>query len=161
MTRRNNVTYWCLTCMLMRVFSLDSRIYQSFVVLSNFCHLPAPCYLFTFYVISSPYKCTCCTHHTHNNFLSLLPYRAHALCANIPFSLTRHLWSSCHLDLGGSRQCWGFLEEQTLTFIGEHVPTPLASSDPPPSPIQASLLCLDPPCLTAFDYILHLLAPPA
>ncbi len=40
--------------------------YQSFVVLSNVCHLLAPCYLFTFCVIFSPYKCTCCTHHTHN-----------------------------------------------------------------------------------------------
>ncbi len=35
--------------------------YQSFVILSDFSHLLAPCYLFTFHVIISPYKCTCCT----------------------------------------------------------------------------------------------------
>ncbi len=45
--------------------------YQSFDVLSNFCHLLAHCYLLTFYVIFSPYKCTCCSHHKHNS-LSVL-----------------------------------------------------------------------------------------
>ncbi len=56
--------------------------YQSFVVLSNFCRLLTLCYLLTFYFIYTPYKCTCCTHHKQ---LFLLSYRAHALCANIPF----------------------------------------------------------------------------
>ncbi len=42
-----------------------------------------------------------------------------------------------------------------IHFIGEHMPTPLTSADPPPSPIQASLLCLDLPCLTALDSVLH------
>ncbi len=46
--------------------------YQCFVVLSNFCHLLAHCYLLTFYVIFSPYKCTCCTHHIHNSFSCLI-----------------------------------------------------------------------------------------
>ncbi len=38
------------------------------------------------------------------------------------------------------------------------MPIPLASSDPPPSPFQPSLLCLDPPYLTPFTSVLHLLA---
>ncbi len=38
------------------------------------------------------------------------------------------------------------------------MPTPLASSDPPPLPIQASLLCLDPLSLTSFTSVLHFLA---
>ncbi len=32
----------------------------------------------------------------------------HALCANTPFQFNRHLWHSCHFDLGGSRHGWGF-----------------------------------------------------
>ncbi len=50
------------------------------------------------------------TPHTQISFLS---YRAHALCANMPFYLTRRLWPSCHSDMGGSWHGWRFLLEQT------------------------------------------------
>ncbi len=40
-------------------------VLSTFVVLSNFCHFLTLCYLFTFDVIYTPYKCTCCPHHTH------------------------------------------------------------------------------------------------
>ncbi len=40
--------------------------HQTFIILSNFCHLLALCYLFTVYVIFSSYKFTYCTHHKHN-----------------------------------------------------------------------------------------------
>ncbi len=72
--------------------------HQTFIILSNFCHRLAPCYLFTFYVIFSSCKFTYCTHHKHNSLF--LSYRAHVLCANIPFLLTRRIWPSCHFDLG-------------------------------------------------------------
>ncbi len=39
--------------------------------------------------------------YTSQTQLFLLPYRAHALCANIPFLLTRSLWPSGHSDYGG------------------------------------------------------------
>ncbi len=71
--------------------------HQTFIILSNFCHLLALCYLFTVYVIFSSYKFTYCTHHKQLPFLS---YRAHVLCANIPFLLTRSLWPSCHSAMG-------------------------------------------------------------
>ncbi len=57
--------------------------YQFFVVLSNVCHLLAPCYLFNFYVIFSPYKCTYCTHHKHNSLSCLI---VRTLSAPIYFS---------------------------------------------------------------------------
>ncbi len=47
-------------------------------------------------------------HNTPDTQLFLLSYRAHGLCANIPFQLTRRLWPSCHSDMGGSRHGWGF-----------------------------------------------------
>ncbi len=46
--------------------------YQTSVVLSKLCHLYTPCYLFTCYVIYSPYKCTCCTHRTHTTLTLVL-----------------------------------------------------------------------------------------
>ncbi len=46
--------------------------YQSFAVLSNFCHLLALCYLLAFYFIYVPYKCTCCTHDKHNSYSRLI-----------------------------------------------------------------------------------------
>ncbi len=89
-------------------------LYQSFVVLSNICHLLAPCYLFTFYVIFSSYKFTYCTHDKQLPFLS---YRAHVLCANVPFLLTRSLWPLCHSALGGgSRHGWGFSLRTSITL---------------------------------------------
>ncbi len=46
--------------------------YQTFIVLSIFCHFLTPCYLFNFYFMYAPYKGTCCTHHKHINSLSCL-----------------------------------------------------------------------------------------
>ncbi len=92
--------------------------YQSFVVLSNVCHLLDPCYLFTFYVIISLYKCTCSTPHTTQYFL--LSYRAHALCGNIPFLLTRRLCPLCHSDYGGNGP-WLFCSVYIYLFsLGQH-----------------------------------------
>ncbi len=61
------------------------------------------------------------------------------------------------------------MKDKQIRYIGEHIPTPLASSDPPPSPLQSSLLwpdafdsthhLLHPPCLTPADSILYLLGP--
>ncbi len=116
--------------------------YQSFDVLSDFCHLLAPSYLFTFYVIISPYKFTYCTHQNNNSFF--LSYRAHALCANTTFLLIRRLWPSCHSDYGGrSDRGWGFphrtnrsqwcghvLANETYLFVLWGNPQP--RSDPPP-----------------------------
>ncbi len=85
---------------------------QSFVVLSNFCHLLTLCYLRTFYFTYAPYKCTCCTHDKHK--LSLLANRAHALCANTPSLLSRRLWPSCLFDLGGFRYCCGGFSKNNL-----------------------------------------------
>ncbi len=95
--------------------------YQSFVVLSNVFHFLTPYYQFNFYVIISPHKCTCCTHHTTQ--LSFLFYRAHALCANTFFQLTRRLWLSCHSAMGGI-ETWlgGFSLRTSVTlqiFLGE------------------------------------------
>ncbi len=84
------------------------------------------------------------------------------LSAPIYLSNSPGIFGHCAILIWGI-ETWlgGFLEDQPVTFIGEHMPIPLASSDPPPSPIQASLLCLDPSCLTTFDSIPQLLAPPA
>ncbi len=55
--------------------------YQSFVVLSIFCHLLTLSYLFTFlryiYIYIYIYKCTCTTHQTHNS-LPCLIVRTHS-----------------------------------------------------------------------------------
>ncbi len=37
----------------------------------------------------------------HTQQLSFLSYRAHALCGNTTFLLTRRLWPSYHSDMGG------------------------------------------------------------
>ncbi len=51
--------------------------------------------------------------------------------------LNRCLWPPCHSDMGDRGMAGGLLEEQPVTLID--VPTPLASSGPPSSPVQASL----------------------
>ncbi len=52
--------------------------------------------------------------YTPQKQLPFLSYCAHALCANIPFLLTRRLRPSCHSDYGGDRTvAGGFLIEQT------------------------------------------------
>ncbi len=82
-------------------------LYQSFIVLSNVCHLLAPCYLFTFYVIISPYKCTYCTHHKHNNSLAFLIVRT--LSALIyPSNSPAVFGHRAILLWGGSRHGWVF-----------------------------------------------------
>ncbi len=79
---------------------------SNFVILSIFRHRLAPCYLFTVYVIISPYKCTSCTHHKHNSFVRLI---VRTLSAPIYLSNSKRcFWPSCHSDMGGSRQIWGF-----------------------------------------------------
>ncbi len=89
-------------------------LYQSFVVLSNSCHLLAPCYLFTFYVIISPYKYTYCTHHKHNTLLCFIVRTLSALIypSNSPAAFGHRailLW-------GGSRHGWGFSLRKSVTL---------------------------------------------
>ncbi len=55
-------------------------------------------------------------HNTPDTQLYSQSYRAHALCANIPFYLTRRLWPSCHSDVGDRGMAGGFLIEQTDMF---------------------------------------------
>ncbi len=79
--------------------------YQSFVVLSNFCHLLAPCYLITFYVIFSSYKCTA-VHTTHNSFSCLI---VRTLSAPIQLSYSPCAFGQrAILTIGGSDRGWGF-----------------------------------------------------
>ncbi len=85
--------------------------HQSFIILSNFCHLLAPCYLLTFYVIFSSYKFTYCTHHKHNSLLRLI---VRTLSAPIQFpNSTAVFGHRAILTMGGSDRGWGFLIEQT------------------------------------------------
>ncbi len=80
--------------------------YQPFVVLPNFCHFLAPCYPFTFYVIFSPYKCTCCTHHKHNSYSHLIMRTLSALIyGSNPPGVFGH---SAILTMGGWDRGWGF-----------------------------------------------------
>ncbi len=80
--------------------------YQSFVVLSNFCHLLAPCYPLTFYVIISPYKCTYCTHHKHN---SLSCFTVRTLSAPIYLSYSPGVFGHrAILTMGRSDRGWEF-----------------------------------------------------
>ncbi len=65
-------------------------ILSTFAVLSNFCHILTPCYLFTFYVIYAPYKCTCCTHHEHNSYSRLIVRST--LCVSTLSQLNKRLW---------------------------------------------------------------------
>ncbi len=55
--------------------------------------------------------------------LFLLSYRAHALCANIPFKLTRLFWPSCHSDMGGSKHVLRLsLSLRQYTFLTHQTP---------------------------------------
>ncbi len=88
--------------------------YQSFVVLSNFCHLLTPCYLFTFYVIFSSFKCACCTHHTHNSISCLI---VRTLSAPIYLSNSPGVFGHrAILTMGDRTVTGGFLIEQTDMF---------------------------------------------
>ncbi len=116
------------------------------VVLSNFSHLHTLCHLLTFYVTYVPVLHT----KQHNS----LPFLS---CAR---PLHQYALPTQQLALGqrailmwGVEECGGFLEEQRDSFIGEHITTPLASSDSLPSRLELSL-----PCLTAFNPTLYFLA---
>ncbi len=95
------------------LFLLILSPYQSFVVLSNFCHLLAPCYLFTFYVMYTPHKCTCCTHHEHNSLSCLI---VRTLSAPIYLSNSPGVFGHRAILIWGDRDiAGGFLEEQPDT----------------------------------------------
>ncbi len=79
--------------------------YQSFVVLSTFCHFLTLCYILTFYVIYTRYKCTYCTHHKHNNPLPCLIVRT--LSALIQFPNSSGLFDPCAILLWGDRDMAG------------------------------------------------------
>ncbi len=97
-------------CLLYQFLSL----YQSFVVLSNFCHLFAPCYLFTFYVIFSSYKFTYCTHNPHNSLSCLI---VRTLSAPIYLSNPPGVFGHRAILLwGGSRHGWGFSLRISVTL---------------------------------------------
>ncbi len=79
--------------------------------LVNFCHLIKPLSSYQTFVIFSPFLIyslfVLYTHHLNapvvrtTNTTLFQSYRAHALCANTTFLLTRRLWPSCHSDYGG------------------------------------------------------------
>ncbi len=85
---------------------------SNFVTLSNFCHLLAPCYQFTFYDIISPYKCPYCTHHKNNSFSCLI---VRTLSAPIYLSNSPSVFGHrAILTMRGDRTvAGGFLIEQT------------------------------------------------
>ncbi len=141
---------------------LTYLIYSPFIGFINFFHLITLSSSYQTSVIFSPLSSfhpinATAVHTTHNN-------NSVSLLSSSPGVFGHR----AILIWGGDRgMAWVFLEEQPVTVIGDHMPTPLASSDPPPPPPlppplinQPSLLCLDPPCLTVFDSILNLLAPP-
>ncbi len=92
-------------------------ILSVFVALSNsrslikLFHLLTLSFLLTFYVIYTPYKCTCTTHQTTQ--LSPPSYRTHVLCGNTPSRHNRRLWSSRHSVVGDRDMTGGFIIEQT------------------------------------------------
>ncbi len=89
--------------------------YQSFVVLSIFCHLLTPCHLFTFYVIFSSYKCTCTTHQPHNSLSCLI---VRTLSALIYLSYSPGVF--CHraiLTIGGDRTVAGGVPHRTNRLV--------------------------------------------
>ncbi len=88
--------------------------YQSFVVLSNFCHRLTLCYLLIFYLIYAPYKCTCCAHHKHNS-LSCLVMRT--LSAPIYLTNSPAVFGQSAILIWGDRDmAGGFHEEQPDTL---------------------------------------------
>ncbi len=112
------LSYLLTLCSLYQILSP----YHSFVVLSNFCHLLAPCYLFTFYVIISPYKCTYCTHHKqHNSFFCLI---VRTLSALIYISNSPGVFGHrAILTMGGSRHGWGvFAKNYVIPLLASTCP---------------------------------------
>ncbi len=107
----------------------------------NFCHLIKPLSSYQTSVIISPlviYSLFTLSSHPINSptvhitsTTTLFPsYRAHALCANIPFLLTRRLWPSCHSDYGGDRTvAGGFLIKQTDMFYIHFLKTRFISKE--------------------------------
>ncbi len=91
--------------------------YQSFVVLSNFCHLLTPCYLLTFYFINTPFKCTCCTHHKHNSCSRLI---VRTLPAPIHFSNSPGAFGHRSILTWGDRGLagWGISRRITCSLQG-------------------------------------------
>ncbi len=84
--------------------------YQTFFVLSNFCHFLTPCYPFSFYVIYAPVV------HTANTALSPVLSFARSLRQ---YTFPTHQ-VSCHraiLTIGNRDMAGGFHEEQPVTFI--------------------------------------------
>ncbi len=134
----SNLRYSWVTCVILSNFCKFPQLvlsthplllYQTFVVLSNFCHFLTPCYLFIFTSPTHPINAPAV--HTTSTILSPV-----LLCAR---SLRKYTFlnsigvSTSHraiLIWGDRGMAGGFLEEQPVTFVGEHMPTPLASSDP-------------------------------
>ncbi len=85
-----------------------------FVVLSNFCHFLTPCYLFTFYVIYAPYKCTCCTHHKHNSLSCLI---VHTLSAPIYLSNSPGVFGHRAILIWGIETWLGFFSKNYPILI--------------------------------------------
>ncbi len=67
--------------------------------------------------------------YTSQTQLSFLSYRAHALCANIPFYPTRRPWPSCHSDYGGIGSWLGVSSQNKQICFSGH--TLLCGALPP------------------------------
>ncbi len=98
------------------------------VIFSNFCNfsqlvlsthpllLYQQCYLYTFYVIYAPYKCTCCTHHKHNPLSRLI---VRTLSAPIRFSNSSGVFGyRAILILGDRDMAGGFRSKNSLLPAG-------------------------------------------
>ncbi len=80
--------------------------YQTFVVLSIFCHLLTLSYLFAFFRYLRTLKCTCTTHHTHNSLSCLI---VRTLSAPVYLSYSPGVFGHrAILTMGGSDRGWGF-----------------------------------------------------
>ncbi len=94
-------------------YLLTPCCFISFVTLSIFRRLTL-CYLLTFYVIYTPYKCTYCTHHKHNPLSRLI---VRTLSAPIDLSNSPGVFGHrAILTLGGSDRGWGF-PHRTNRFV--------------------------------------------
>ncbi len=102
MSKCSNLWYSWVTCVILSNFCNFSRLVLSThpLLLSNFCHFLTLCYLFTFYVIYAPYKCTCCTYYKHHSDTHFLVC---TLAAPIHFPDSTDVFGQ-----GGSRHGWGF-----------------------------------------------------
>ncbi len=130
-----------------------------------------PCYLFSFYVIISPYKCTRCTHHKHNP-LSWVIVRT--LSAPIYLSNSPGVFGHRAILTMGDRTVAGvfLIEQADLFYWRAHAHTigffwsssiTLPSQPTLSRPSLPDVFRLRPPsarspCLVTFEFILHLLA---